>query len=227
MNRKRLEERARLQALSAYEREVFKEGFQYIAGLDEVGRGPIAGPVVAAAVILPADFFLEGVDDSKKLTAPKRRELSLHIKSAALGWAVGAVFPPLLDQINIFNATREAMHLAVANLHPQPDYLLIDALSLPDIRIRQRSIIKGDSLSISIACASIIAKVERDAAMESFDLLYPGYGFARHKGYATREHLESLLARGPSPLHRCSFEPVKSLLAGGPYGEQPGLFDQD
>lgn len=227
MNHKRLEERARLQALSDYEQQAFQEGFQYIAGLDEVGRGPIAGPVMAAAVILPADFFLEGVDDSKKLTARKRLELSARIKAVSLGWAIGAVFPPHLDEINILNATREAMRLAVENLYPQPNFLLIDALSLPDIRIRQRAIIKGDSLSVSIACASIIAKVERDAAMESFDRLYPGYGFIRHKGYATREHLESLLAKGPSPIHRRSFEPVKSILAGGPYGEQPGLFDQD
>lgn len=220
-------EQERIRKLNCYEEEIWKQGFRYIAGIDEVGRGPIAGPVVAAAVVLPRNTFIAGVDDSKKLSANKRRELAEEIKVTAISWAVVAINTPYLDDINILNATRKAMHIAVAELYPGPDFLLIDALKLSDIGIRQQSIIKGDSLSFSIACASILAKVERDASMEHFDLLYPGYEFAKHKGYATREHIKALMDKGPCAIHRSSFEPVKSLLAGGIYGQQPGLFDQD
>ena len=220
-------EQKRIRQLNCYEEEIWKQGFRYIAGIDEVGRGPIAGPVVAAAVVLPQNTFIAGVDDSKKLSANKRRELAEEIKVTAISWAVVAINTPYLDDINILNATRKAMHIAVAELCPGPDFLLIDALKLPDIGIRQQSLIKGDSLSFSIACASILAKVERDASMECFDLLYPGYEFAKHKGYATREHIKALMDKGPCEIHRSSFEPVKSLLAGGTYGQQPGLFDQD
>jgi len=220
-------ERKRIQQLNRYEEEIWKQGFRYIAGIDEVGRGPIAGPVVAAAVVLPRNTFIAGVDDSKKLSANKRRELAAEIKATAICWTVVAINSPYLDDINILNATRKAMHTAVTELCPGPDFLLIDALKLPDIGIRQQSLIKGDSLSFSIACASILAKVERDASMEYFDLLYPGYKFAKHKGYATREHIKALMDKGPCSIHRSSFEPVKSLLSGGTYGQQPGLFDQD
>lgn len=221
------EERERIETLKVYEYEAYKEGYQFIAGIDEVGRGPLAGPVVAAAVILPANFFLPEVNDSKKLTAKVRSQLAEAIKESSVAWSLAAIFPPYLDKINILNATREAMRTAVEHLTPSPDFLLIDAVKLHDIDIRQRSIIKGDSNSVSIACASILAKVERDRSMEAFDMLYPGYGFARHKGYGTREHLEALMRQGICPIHRESYAPVKAIREGGNYGYQPGLFDQD
>ncbi|MBP8818998.1 MAG: ribonuclease HII [Syntrophomonadaceae bacterium] len=220
-------ERKRIRKLKQYEEELWKQGFRYIAGIDEVGRGPIAGPVVVAAVVLPQETFIAGVDDSKKLSANKRKTLAAEIKVKAISWTVVGVNPPYLDEINILNATRTAMHIAVAELCPRPDFLLIDALKLSDININQQSLIKGDSLSFSIACASILAKVERDASMEYFDVIYPGYDFAKHKGYATRQHIQALMDKGPCSIHRSSFEPVKSLLSGGTYGQQPGLFDQD
>ncbi len=221
------DELQRLQGISVLEEQAYQEGCRYIAGLDEVGRGPIAGPVVAGAVILPRGFILAGVDDSKKLSPVKRRLLAGEIKKRALSWAVASVYPPYLDEINILNATRQAMKLAAEHLNPQPDLLLIDALKLNHVPIEQKAIIKGDSLSISIACASIIAKVERDESMQNFDQVFPGYNFARHKGYATREHLEILFRQGPCILHRPSFEPVKSILSGGQHVQQPGLFGQD
>ncbi len=219
-------EKKRIEIMKQYENQAFQEGFQLIAGLDEVGRGCIAGPVVSAAVILPHGFFLPGVDDSKKLTPAKRQALVEDIKQQSVAWAVAWLFPPLLDRINILNATREAMKLAVRQLCPQPDLLLIDALTLKEMPISQLAIVKGDSLSVSIACASILAKVERDRTMEALDSLYPGYGFAKHKGYATREHLQSLHRLGAAAIHRSSFEPVKSMLAGGPH-PQPSLFEQE
>jgi len=220
-------EKARIEILKVYEYEAYNQGYQYIAGIDEVGRGPLAGPVVAAAVILSPGFFLPEVNDSKKLSAKVRAELANAIKKVAIAWSLAAVFPPYLDQINILNATREAMRTAVEHLTPGPDFLLIDAVKLHDIDIKQRSIIKGDSNSVSIACASILAKVERDRSMEAFDMLYPGYGFARHKGYGTREHLEALMKQGLCPIHRESYAPVRAIREGGNYGYQPGLFDQD
>lgn len=204
----------RLNTLKRYESEAFLRGYRYIAGIDEVGRGALAGPVVAAAVILPADVFLPGVKDSKKLSPPRRAKLADEIKSAAISWSIAYVYPPYLDEINILNATREAMVLAIRCLSPLPDYILIDALRLPELPVAQRPIVKGDSLSISIAAASIIAKVERDTSMEVFDDLYPEYGFAQHKGYATSQHVKVLLEKGPCPLHRQSFEPVKTLKSG-------------
>lgn len=218
------EEKVRLAAMSLYENQGFEEGCHFIAGLDEAGRGPLAGPVAAAAVILPPGFFLPGVNDSKQISSQLRAELSVTIKKQALAWTVGFAFPNYIDEINILNATRKAMSAAVRELQVKPDLLLIDALKIADIHIRQQSIIKGDSLSISIACASILAKVERDAAMEVYDVLYPGYGFARHKGYATREHMEALTRLGPCPIHRRSFEPVKSMVGESEIGLQPGLF---
>jgi len=227
MDEEERRERERIRTLKKYEEEIWKEGFRYIAGIDEAGRGPLAGPVVAAAVIMPPNAYIAGVNDSKKLSPGKRLKLALKIKEAAVAWAVAAVNPPYLDDINILNATRKAMIQAVCELYPQPDFLLIDALNLPDVHIKQHYLIKGDNLSFSIACASILAKVERDASMEALEHIYPGYGFSKHKGYASREHIQALMLKGPCPLHRRSFEPVKSLLAGGPYGRQPGLFDQD
>lgn len=219
------EEFHRIESMKQFERQAASRGYRWIAGLDEAGRGPLAGPVVAGAVILPDIACLPGINDSKKVAPAARRELAAEIKKLAVSWAVAAIYPPYLDRINVYQATVQAMKMAVSNLHPQPDYLLIDALRLPDIHIEQQAIIKGDSLSISIAAASILAKVERDASMEALDNLYPGYGFARHKGYATAEHVKMLLQKGPCPMHRVSFEPVRSVLKGGTYGQQPGLFE--
>lgn len=205
-------ESQRLEKLKKFEDMAYREGFQLIAGTDEVGRGPLAGPVAAAAVILPRDFYLAGVNDSKALSEKKRRELVNQIKKGAVSWAVALLSPQYIDRENILNASRTAMRMAVQALRPAPDFLLVDAIQIPDLKIRQLPIIKGDSLSISIACASIIAKVERDEVMQSYDYLYPQYGLGRHKGYATREHLLALQKYGPSPIHRRSFEPVKSML---------------
>lgn len=219
------EEFHRIENMMYFERQAGSQGYRWIAGLDEAGRGPLAGPVVAGAVILPDTFGLAGINDSKQVAPALRRKLAEEIKKQAISWAVAAVYPPYLDTINIYQATVQAMNMAINSLNPRPDYLLIDAVKLPDIHIKQQSIIKGDTLSASIAAASILAKVERDNTMEAFDSLYPGYGFARHKGYATREHVQLLMQKGPCPIHRVSFEPVRSLIKGGTYGEQPGLFE--
>lgn len=220
-------EKQRLSEMMRYERQAYRNGHQIIAGLDEVGRGPLAGPVVAAAVILPPDFFAAGINDSKQLSAIKRSQLAAEIKQQAIDWAVASVYPSRLDEINILNATREAMYQCIHHLSVRPDYLLIDALRLNDIEIEQLSLVKGDSLSASIACASILAKVERDMAMEGFDQLYPGYGLAKHKGYATREHIEALWRLGPCAIHRRSFDPIKSWFTGGTDVQQAALFEQD
>lgn len=217
-------EEQRIETLKKYEYSAYQQGYQYIAGVDEVGRGPLAGPVAAAAVILPRNFYLAGVNDSKALSEKKRQSLVGQIKNEALAWSVAVISPAYIDRENILNATREAMRMAVAALRPEPDYLLIDAVKIPDIKTKQLPIIKGDALSISIACASIIAKVERDEMMKSYDLLYPNYGFARHKGYATREHRLALQQFGPCPIHRRSFEPIKSSV-GGSHGYQLHLFE--
>ena len=219
-------ERERIAQLKIFELQAYDSGFELVAGLDEVGRGPIAGPVVAGAVILPKDFFLPGVNDSKKLSAKRREELAVHIKAYALDWSVGYVFPPYIDEINILEATKQAMYNCILALNVQPDFLLVDAVKLNDINIEQHSLVKGDSKSISIACASIVAKIERDQSMLHYDGLYPGYGFAKHKGYATKEHLEALARLGPCPLHRASFEPVKSYYGGDNNVHQPSLFGE-
>lgn len=213
----------RIEKLKYYEEGAYREGYRLVAGIDEVGRGPIAGPVVAAAVILPRDFFLAGVNDSKLVSEKNRLAMVQDIKREALAWAAVMISPQRIDQKNILQATLEAMRVAVGELWPRPDFLLIDAVKIPDMKIIQYPIVKGDSLSISIACASIIAKVERDQIMRTYDQIHPGYGFARHKGYATREHLAALKKLGPSPIHRCSFEPVRSMQKG--ILPQPVLFD--
>ena len=217
------EEQERIEKLKEFEKAAYKNGYKLLAGIDEAGRGPLAGPVTAAAVILPPDFYLAGIDDSKKLNARTRLELSVHIKEKALAWAVCFISPVYLDRVNIYNAAREAMQTAVLNLAVKPDFLLVDAMKLPGLSIDYQSIIKGDSLSISIACASILAKVERDQCMENFDSIYPHYGFARHKGYATREHLEKISCHGACPIHRTSFEPIQTMV-GLPPLSQPELF---
>jgi ribonuclease HII len=179
-----------------------------IAGLDEAGRGALFGPVVAAAVILNPKRRIVGLDDSKKLPAERRTELGTRIRQHALAWAVAEIDAQRIDAWNIYQASRQAMTAALQQLSIQPDYLLIDAMEL-DVLIEQKSLIKGDARSVSIAAASILAKTHRDACMEKWDTVYPQYGLARHKGYATPDHLEALRQHGPSPLHRYSFAPVR------------------
>jgi len=193
------------------------EGYRHIAGLDEAGRGSWAGPVVAGAVILPLDRpglsqQLEGVRDSKQLTPRQRERLYGIIESIALAIGVGIVPPQKIDEIGIVPATRQAMSLAIAQLNPPPDFLLVDFLSLPELPIPQKSIASGDAFSLSIAAASIVAKVSRDRVMVNLDAQYPGYGFARHKGYGTPQHRESLIRLGPSPVHRLSYAPMRLML---------------
>jgi ribonuclease HII len=193
---------------SRFERAARKLGWSRIAGLDEAGRGALFGPVVAAAVILNPKRRIVGLDDSKKLTAERRVELAVRIREHAIAWAVAEVDAQRIDAWNIYQASRQAMTAAVLQLAIQPDYLLIDAMEL-DLLLEQKSLIKGDARSVSIAAASILAKTHRDARMEEWDAVYPQYGLARHKGYATADHLEALRVHGPTPLHRHSFAPVR------------------
>ena len=193
---------------SRFERAARKLGWTRIAGIDEAGRGALFGPVVAAAVILNPKRRIVGLDDSKKLAAERRTELAARIREHALAWAVAEVDAQRIDAWNIYQASRQAMTAAFQQLSTVPDYLLIDAMQL-DVLIEQKSLIKGDARSISIAAASILAKTHRDARMEEWDIVYPQYGLARHKGYATPDHLEALRQHGPSPLHRYSFAPVR------------------
>ncbi len=193
---------------SRFERAARKLGWTRIAGLDEAGRGALFGPVVAAAVILNPRRRIVGLDDSKKLTADRRGILAERVRTHALAWAVAEVDAQRIDAWNIYQASRQAMTAALAQLSIAPDFLLIDAMQL-DVLIEQKSLIKGDARSVSIAAASILAKTHRDARMEEWDAVYPQYGLARHKGYATPDHLAALRLHGPSPLHRYSFAPVR------------------
>jgi ribonuclease HII len=193
---------------SRFERAARKLGWTRIAGLDEVGRGALFGPVVAAAVILNPKRRIVGLDDSKQLTADRRVTLAQRIQEHALAWAVAEADAQRIDAWNIYQASRQAMTLALEQLAIAPDYLLIDAIHL-DVMIEQKSLIKGDCKSVSIAAASILAKTHRDARMQEWDAIYPQYGLARHKGYATADHLEALRQHGPTPLHRYSFAPVR------------------
>ncbi|WP_244282214.1 ribonuclease HII [Maledivibacter halophilus] len=195
----------RLEELWQIEGRFFDLGYNLIAGLDEAGRGPLAGPVVASAVILPKNKIILGVDDSKKIPEKRREKLFKEIYNSALYVGVGIVDNRIIDQINIFNATKLAMKRAIYDLKIKPDFLLIDALELADINIKQRSIVKGDSKSISIAAASIIAKVTRDNLVREYDRKYPGYNFSKHKGYGTKEHYEAINKYGVTPVHRKSF----------------------
>ncbi|NTU42530.1 MAG: ribonuclease HII [Nitrospirales bacterium] len=203
-----------------------KEGFSSIAGVDEAGRGPLAGPVVAAAVVLPKDCRIPGVNDSKVLSPAKRALLFRAIMEEAVDWAVGIVDAPEIDRINILQATRLAMDSAVRSLSEKPNLVITDAVKLPSLSIRQIPIIKGDAKSASIAAASIVAKVVRDRIMDLYHTLFPCYGFAKHKGYGTGLHLDTIRKYGPSPIHRMSFRGVKELplplvqekSAGGCYG---------
>lgn len=179
--------------------------FDYICGIDEAGRGPLAGPVVAGAVILPKECFIEYLNDSKKLSEKRREALFDEINERALAVGVGIVSPQVIDEINILNATYEAMRQAIHNLDVTPQMLLCDAVHIPDINIPQVGIIKGDAKSVSIAAASIIAKVTRDRMMYDYDKMYPEYGFAKHKGYGTKVHMEALRTYGLCTIHRTTF----------------------
>jgi ribonuclease HII len=191
-----------------YERDARQHGWQRIAGLDEAGRGSLFGPVVAGAVILNPRRRIVGLDDSKKLTPERRRELALRIREHALAWAVAEIDASRIDAWNIYQASRQAMSAAVSQLRPLPDYLLLDAMEL-DLPIEQKALIHGDARSVSIAAASILAKVERDRLMEEFHEIYPQYGLAQNKGYGTPDHLDALRRHGPTPLHRFSYAPVR------------------
>jgi ribonuclease HII len=197
------------------EREYWRRGVMRIGGVDEVGVGPLAGPLVAAAVILPPEVPLRGIDDSKKLSAKQRERLAREIEGCALACGIGIVEVAEVDRLNVFWASVEAMRRAVQSLAVDPEQLLIDARHIPDLAIPQQSIVGGDRRSYSIAAASILAKVTRDRIMLDFDRLYPEYGFAQHMGYGTRVHLDALARFGPSPIHRRSFVPVRQARLPG------------
>ncbi len=218
------EARMALRPTFDHERPLWKQGLRLVAGVDEVGRGPLAGPVVAAAVILPrqparlgARFaWLADVRDSKLLPPARREELAEKIRARAVAVGIGAVVPERIDALGIAPASRLAMAEAIGNLTPPAEYALIDAFLLPEVGVPQSAIIDGDALSLSIAAASIVAKVHRDRIMLLYDALYPEYGFCHHKGYSTAEHLEALVRHGPCPIHRRSFAPVRERLVGRP-----------
>ena len=196
-------EKIRTENMKRYEREY--EQYGYICGIDEAGRGPLAGPVVAASVILPKDCDILYINDSKQLSQKKRDELFDIIKEKAVSYGVGIVGSERIDEINILNATYEAMRDAIDNMKVKPDILLNDAVTIKGVNIKQVPIIKGDAKSISIAAASIIAKVTRDRIMEEYDKIYPEYGFAKHKGYGCKTHIDTIKEIGPCPIHRKSF----------------------
>ena len=190
------------------ERELHARGFHAVAGVDEVGRGCLFGPVVAGAVILSPDRPVRGLNDSKLLEPERREVLAERIRERAVAWAIAAVDAATIDAINIYQASRLAMRKAIEQLHPAPDFLLVDAVPI-DLALPQRSLIKGDARCHAIAAASIVAKVYRDACMRVWDEVFPAYGLASHKGYSTPEHWKALRELGPTPLHRLSFEPVR------------------
>lgn len=204
-------EHKRLLALIYYEQEARSQGFKIIAGIDEAGRGPLAGPVVAAACIIPEGAFFRHINDSKQLTAEERNSLFGEItQTSGVSFGIGVICEKEIDRVNIYQATIFAMMQAVEALGVCPDYLLVDGLKLPHPSIPSLKIIQGDTLSQSIAAASIIAKVTRDRLMVEYDATWPEYGFKSHKGYATPEHLEAIKRHGPCPIHRLTFEPLKS-----------------
>ncbi len=210
MPRQKVDLKEKYETMSEYEKEARSKGIALIAGMDEAGRGPLAGPVVAAAVILDPEKPVYGVDDSKKLSPKKRAALKAEIEEKAISVGVGIVDVETIDSINILEATKLAMKKAVAALDPQPELLLIDAVQLKDLPIAQQPIIKGDALSVSIAAASIIAKETRDEMLKAYDELYPEYGFASHKGYGTKQHMDAIRTHGPLPIHRKTF--IKNIV---------------
>ena len=200
--------------LYEYENALYDEGINYIGGVDEVGRGPLIGPVVACCCVLPKDFKLEGLNDSKKLSEKKREAYAPYIKEHAIAYALGIVSPEEIDEINIYEASRKAMMIAISEVRNQIDlqHVLVDAMPLPDLDINSTSIIKGDSKSISIAAASVIAKVTRDEMMIELDKKYPEYGFKDHKGYPTKKHIEAINKYGLIDGYRKSYGPVKKII---------------
>lgn len=207
---KQVEEDLRLEKMLAYEKELYAQGVQLIAGVDEVGRGPLAGPVVAAAVILPKNCKIPGLNDSKKIPKSKHQAIYQAVLDQALSIGIGVKDNRVIDQVNIYEATKLAMLEAIQELELQPQHLLIDAMKL-ELPVSQTSIIKGDANSLSIAAASIVAKVTRDQMMAAYDQEYPGYDFAQNAGYGTAKHLQGLEKQGVTPIHRRSFEPIKSI----------------
>jgi ribonuclease HII len=208
------QERTRLETMMLYEKKAREWGYLRIAGVDEAGRGPLAGPVVAAACILPEGTLIEGIDDSKKLLPSERHKIFQQILSLSeVDYGIGIIDALIIDQVNILQATFQAMIAAIARLSQKPDYLLIDGNKMPSVRIAGQAIIKGDSLSQSIAAASIIAKETRDQLMNTFHEKWPQYGFISHKGYGTKEHLQAIQKYGPCPIHRMTFAPLKTLFA--------------
>lgn len=201
-------ETVRLGALFALRRALRRAGARFVAGVDEVGVGPLAGPVVAAAVVLPDDAFLPGLDDSKRLDPAARARLDARIRAQAIAVSVAEVSPAEIDRVNVLQASLRAMERAVKALEVPVDHVLVDARTIPDLGMPQTALVHGDALDGSIAAASIVAKVHRDAQMEGLDRLHPGYAFGVHKGYPTPAHLEALRRLGPSPVHRRSFAPV-------------------
>lgn len=191
-----------------FERKLHDEGYTLIAGVDEVGRGPLAGPVAATAIIMPKDCYIEGVTDSKKVSPKKRKELKNQILEKAIAVSTIFINEKIIDEVNIYEATKLAMYQAINELDSKPDYVLIDAMPL-DLDIPHESIIKGDEKSFTIACASIIAKEARDELMDEFDQKYPEYGFKQNKGYPTKKHRNALLTYGITPIHRRTYGPVK------------------
>ncbi|MBC2018753.1 ribonuclease HII [Listeria seeligeri] len=198
----------KLTEMKQYENDLYQQGYKFIAGVDEVGRGPLAGPVVAAAVILPEGFSVVGINDSKQLSELKRETLFELIKQQAIAVGVGIIEHDVIDEVNIYEATKLAMRMALDELNPSPDFILIDAMPLKYTEA-ELSLIKGDTKSISIAAASIIAKVTRDRLMKDYDVAYPSYDFASNMGYGTKKHLIGLDTIGVCPIHRLSFAPVK------------------
>ena len=193
-----------------YENLLKEKGYKVVCGIDEAGRGPLAGPVVAGAAILPKDLTILYLNDSKKLSEKRREELFLEVKEKAVSWSVGIATPERIDEINILQATYEAMREAIAGLNAVPDILFNDAVTIPGVEIRQIPIIKGDAKSVSIAAASVLAKVTRDHMMVEYDTLFPEYGFAKHKGYGTAAHIAAIKEFGPTPIHRRTF--IKNFL---------------
>ncbi|HEM5189210.1 TPA: ribonuclease HII [Streptococcus suis] len=206
-------EDARLEAILFYEKALYENGVEFIAGIDEVGRGPLAGPVVAAAVILPKGCKIRYLNDSKKIPKSKHEAIYQEVMERAVAVGVGIKDAAVIDEVNIYEATKLAMLEALGQLSQEPEHLLIDAMQL-DTPIPQTSIIKGDANSLSIAAASIVAKVTRDKMMADYDKEFAGYGFAKNAGYGTAEHLEGLNKLGITPIHRKTFEPIKSMVAG-------------
>ena len=205
-------ENSRLRRLYLHEEQCYRQGAELVAGLDEAGRGPLAGPVVASAVVLPPYTLLNGLNDSKLVNPARREVLFGQIKAGAIGVGIGVVDAQLIDKHNILEATKIAMKQAIKNLGVTPDFLLIDAVKLDGLSMPQSNIIKGDRVSASIAAASIIAKVHRDRLMLDLHEQFPQYGFDKHKGYGTKEHLQALAKYGPCPFHRRSFAPVREAL---------------